>query len=95
MPVNWTEAALTDLRHIETHIAHDSPQNGRRMVERIFSRTEQLADFPRLGAKVPEYNDESLREVLENPYRIVYRVRENRVDVVAVVHAARRIPRGF
>lgn len=31
----------------------------------------------------------------EGPFRIVYRVLETQVDIVAVVHAARRIPRGL
>jgi toxin ParE1/3/4 len=95
MRVNWTEAALADLQAIETYIARHSPQYGRSMVERIFDRTGQLADFPRLGAEVPEYADESLRELLENPYRTVYRVYDDRVDVVPVVHGARRILRGL
>lgn len=95
MIVNWTEAALTDLRAIETYIARHSPQYGRSTVERIFDHTDQLVDFPRLGAEVPEYADESLRELLENSFRIVYRVYEDRVDVVAVVHGARRMPRGL
>jgi hypothetical protein len=55
------------------------------MVERIFARTEHLAEFPRFGAEVPEYADEALRELLESPYRIVYRLYENRLDIVAVV----------
>ena len=95
MIVNWTEAALTDLRAIEAYIARHSQQYGRGMVERIFAHTGQLATFPQLGATVPEYEDDSLRELFETPYRIVYRVYEDRVDVVAVVHAARRMPRGL
>ncbi len=95
MIVNGTEAALADPRAVEAYIARHSPQYGRGTVERIFARTGQLADHPRLGAEVPEYEDESLRELLENPYRIVYRVYEDRVDVVAVVHGARRMPRGL
>jgi plasmid stabilization system protein ParE len=57
MIVNWTEAALADLRAIETYIARHSPQYGRSMIERIFARTGQLADFPQLGAVVPEYEE--------------------------------------
>jgi plasmid stabilization system protein ParE len=93
MTVNWTEAALADLQAIEAYLARHSPRYGRSMVERIFAHTEQLVDFPQLGAVVPEYEDESLRELLESPYRIVYRVYVDRVDVVAVVHGARRMPR--
>ena len=65
MIVNWTAAALSDLRAIEVYIARHSRQYGVSMVERIFDRTAQLADFPMLGAQVPEYEDASLRELLE------------------------------
>jgi toxin ParE1/3/4 len=95
MTVNWTESALADLRAIEAYISRHSAQYGRSMVERIFARTKQLAAFPQLGAVVPEYEDESLRELLERPYRIVYRVLPDRVDVVAVVHGARRMLHGL
>jgi toxin ParE1/3/4 len=44
---------------------------------------------------VPEYGDETLRELFEDPYRIVYQVLDQQIDVVAVVHAARRLPRGL
>jgi toxin ParE1/3/4 len=94
--VNWTESALADLKAIETYIARQSPQYGRSIVERIFHRTALLADFPRLGAIVPEYDSDLIRELIDNPYRLVYRiVDEVRVDVVAVVHGARRMPLGL
>lgn len=95
MNVHWTESALADLRAIEAYIGRHSGRYAQSMVERLFSRSEQLADQPQLGAVVPEYGDESLRELFEDPYRIVYRVLEAQVDIVAVVHAARRMPRGL
>jgi len=33
--------------------------------------------------------------LFEDPYRIIYRVLEQQIDIVAVVHAARRMPRGL
>jgi toxin ParE1/3/4 len=60
---------------------------------RIFTRTRRLEEFPHLGRVVPEYADESLRELIESSYRIVYQVYEDRLDVVAVVHGARKMPR--
>jgi plasmid stabilization system protein ParE len=86
---------LADLRAAETSVARHSAQYAAALVERVFARTEQLADQPYLGATVPEYDDESLREVLEHPFRIIYRVLEQQVDVVAVVHGARQLPRGL
>jgi toxin ParE1/3/4 len=95
MNVHWTEAALADLRAAEAYVARHSPQYARSLVERIFDRSEVLADQPYIGPMVPEYDDETLRELFEDPYRIIYRVLEQQIDIVAVVHAARRMPRGL
>jgi plasmid stabilization system protein ParE len=45
-----------------------------------------------LGAKVREYQAQDIREVIERPYRIIYRVRANQVDILAVVHGAQLLP---
>lgn len=95
MNVHWTDAALADLRAIESYIARHSAQYARGVVARIFDRSGQLVDQPLLGAAVPEHGDEALRELLEGSYRIIYRVLEHQIDVVAVVHAARRLPSGL
>lgn len=95
MTVHWTEAALADLEAIEAYVGRHSPQYARQVVERLFGRSERLADHPLSGPVVPEYRDEPLREVLEAPYRIIYRVLDDQVDVLTVVHGARRLPRGL
>lgn len=95
MNVRWTESALADLQAVETHIGRHSQQYARSMVERVFARAGHLEAQPRLGPVVPEYEDETLRELFEDPYRIVYRIVEQQIDIVAVVHAARRLPRGL
>ena len=92
MIVHWTEAALVHLREIENYIGSSSPQAARALVERIFDRTETLHSLPHLGPIVPEYDDDSLRELFERPYRIVYRILANRIDVLAVHHGARLLP---
>jgi plasmid stabilization system protein ParE len=40
---------------------------------------------------VPEYRDENIREVIEQPYRIVYRIKADQIDILAVVHGAQEI----
>ena len=94
MNVRWAESALDDLRAIETSIARHSDQYARVMVGRIFSRCERLENLPRLGPVVPELHDESLRELFEDPDRIIDRV-EDEITILAIVHAARRLPRAL
>jgi plasmid stabilization system protein ParE len=67
MNVHWTEAALTDLRALEAYIGRHSTRYAQSMVERIFARSGQLADQPLLGPVVPEYDDDTLRELFEDP----------------------------
>lgn len=41
---------------------------------------------------MPELDDASLREVIEALYRIYYRLGVDSLDILTVVHAARRFP---
>jgi len=64
----------------------------RSMVDRITRRSAQIASFPSLGREVPEYDAEDIREIIEYPYRIIYRIKSNQIDILAVIHGARNIP---
>jgi toxin ParE1/3/4 len=88
-PVFWTEAALAQLSAIREYIGQTSPVYAGRMVDRILARGTQLTHFPTSGRHVPERPDPMLRELLEAPYRIIYRVRPERVEVLAVIHGRR------
>ena len=92
MNVVWTQTAIDHLAGIFGYIARDSEQYARRMVDRITSRSKQIAAFPQSGEIVPEYGDSAIREVIEGPYRIVYQIETERIAVVAVIHGARLLP---
>ncbi len=91
MKVRWTRTAQGHLDAIYDHIARDSPHYAKRMVDRLTRRSRQISLFPRSGRLVPEHEDEWLREVIEGPFRMIYRIHQDRIDVLAVVHAARGI----
>jgi toxin ParE1/3/4 len=87
--VRWTDEARNHLDRIYDYIAQDSPTYALRMVDRITRRSEQIAAFPRSGRVVPEVLDPELREVIEGPYRIVYRILAGGVDIVSILHSSR------
>jgi len=66
----------------------DSPEYAKRMVDRITRRSQQIAYFPLSGRRVPEYDADQIREVIEGPYRIIYHIKPDQIDVVAVIHGA-------
>ncbi len=92
MRVHWTQNAIEHLVNIYEYIALNSPTYANRMVDRITHRSEQIADQPLSGRKVPEYQTEDIRELIEKPYRIIYRIKANQIDVLAVIHGARLLP---
>lgn len=95
MRVHWTSEAKTQLKAIETYIAQDSPAVARKTITRIASRCRQIGDLPQSGRKVPEFNQDDLREILERPYRILYRIKLDQIDVVTIWHYRRVLPRQF
>ena len=93
MRVHWTDTAQGHLEAIHAYVAQDSPQYAKRMVDRLTRRSQQIADYPLSGRAVPEYDVEQIREVIEGPYRIIYYVKPDQIDVLAVLHGARDVLR--
>jgi addiction module RelE/StbE family toxin len=92
MRVHWTQNAIEHLVNIYEYIALNSPTYANLMVDRITHRSMQIADQPLSGRKVPEYQAEDIRELIEKPYRIIYRIKSDQIDVLAVLHGARLLP---
>jgi toxin ParE1/3/4 len=89
MKIVWTEPAVEDLRELHAYIARDSEMYASGFVERIISAAERVADHPGAGRVVPENNDENVREILYQHYRITYRVKKDEIEMLTVIHGAR------
>ncbi len=87
--VVWSRRALQDVEAIADYIARDSAAYAAIVVRSIINQTKMLARFPRLGRKVPEFDDDDIRELLAYSYRIIYSVQEMEVVVSAVIHGKR------
>lgn len=90
MRILWTAAALNQLEAIRDYLARTSPEYARRIVERLVNRSEQLAAFPRSGRMVPEYEIDEVRQVIEGSYRVVYLIKEDQIEVLAIIRTSRK-----
>ena len=91
--VFWTKQALADLAAIRAFISQDSPHYASVIVSRLIAATDRLVPFPESGRAVPEFDDPLVREVVDRPYRIVYRlVGSDEVHVLTVHHASQSFP---
>jgi len=85
----WSEEALEDIESIASYIEKDSPVYAKSVVSKFFEKAEVLQDFPESGRKVPETNDVSIREIFVYSYRLIYKLNEDTVLFVAVIHGRR------
>ena len=86
LALRWTDHAVNQLAALAEYISLDSPLYAEQTVERIVARLEQVRIHPRSGRVVPEFPQDDLRELVEPPYRIIYRIRTDAVEVLAIVH---------
>ena len=91
MKIVWTDTARSHLDAIYHFIEQDSPAYAKRMVDRLTRRSQQIGNFPLSGRSVPEYEMEQIREVIEGPYRIIYYIKPDQIDILAVLHGAQNI----
>ena len=87
--VVWSRRAIQDVEAIADYIALDSPAFAGVVVKAITHQTKILARFPRSGRKVPEFDDQNIREVFAFSYRIIYRLEQEEVLITAVIHGKR------
>ena len=88
--VVWSEPAWEDLEAAAEYIGRDSESYAAAFVQNVKEAAASLAHFAERGQVVPEISDESIRELLVKPYRLIYRIAPDRVLVVTLVHGALR-----
>jgi toxin ParE1/3/4 len=96
--VRWTKHAKRQLRHIHDYIAQDSKFYAARVIQALVEKTVSIDLAPRIGHKVPELNDDAVRELSQYSYRILYEITPDYIAILAVIHkrrdlAANDIPR--
>ena len=84
--VRWTDHALSQLHHIFNYIAQDSKLYANRVSAELVRKTVDLDDLPRMGRKVPELNEDEIRELSFHSYRIIYEIKADHIEILAVIH---------
>ena len=94
MEVVWTTTALEELDTIQDFIALDSPAAAHKLASALIGRASALLSRHPLGGRLGRAPGTRELPVTGTPYIVVYRVHE-RVEILAVIHGARRWPESF
>ncbi len=85
----WTEPAVNDLQAIFDFISKDSEYYACVFIGEIIGSVEKLTDFPEIGRIVPEYQQNDIREIIVENYRVIYQLEQNRILILTVAHGRR------
>lgn len=82
---------MTQLGAIAEYISLASPVYAEQVVDRVVRRLVQAQTYPESGRVVPELADPSVRELIEPPYRVIYRVDAKRITVLSILHGRQEL----
>jgi toxin ParE1/3/4 len=82
--------AVGDLETIVRYISLTNPGAARKVGQTLLKKAEELSQFPFKGQKVPEFDSPNIRQLVLKPYRVVYRVEEDkkRVSIARFWHSS-------
>ena len=90
MKIFISDSAFNDLEAIkEYYVEEDVPQIGEEFIVNIFKHIDTLIDNPEIGRKVPEFNENNIRELIHSPFRIVYLKEEKIIHIIRVWRSER------
>lgn len=91
MRIVWTRRAIRQLVSLRDFIAKDSQQNATSVAERLLTAVDLLSTQPEMGRPG---RIAGIRELVVSgtPYIIPYRVRRERLELLAVFHARQKWP---
>ncbi len=92
MTIVWSPTAVEDLIILRAYIEEQNPRAASRIAGAIGRRVESLKEFPGQGrpGRVPHTRE---LVITDTPYLVVYTVAGETVQIVTVLHAARKWPR--
>jgi len=92
--VIWADIAEKDLIEMIEYIAINNPENALKILRKIKKKASSLYSMPERCRIVPELKAQSItqyKELIEAPWRIIFRIVEKKVYVVSVLDSRRNI----
>ncbi len=92
--VVWAKVAGDDLTNIIEYIAGDSTLNALKILKKIKEKASNLYHSPKRGRVIPELGDFGIfqyRELIMPPWRIIYRIAEEKVFVLSILDSRQNI----
>jgi addiction module RelE/StbE family toxin len=91
MQVKWLRRALRNLEQARNYVFQDNPTAAQELIIKIQNAANQLQNYPFMGKNG---RVEGTRELIisNSPYILIYRIKEETVEVLRILHTSKRYP---
>lgn len=84
LPIQWSKRAANDLEEALSYIGEFNSEAAHRFKVAIIEGLEHVRNFPKSARMVPEEHDHNLREVLREPFRVIYEIHPKELRVITI-----------
>jgi addiction module RelE/StbE family toxin len=91
MQVKWLRRALRNLEQARNYVFQDNPTAAQELILKIQNAANQLQNYPFMGKNG---RVEGTKELIisNSPYILIYRIKEESVEVLRILHTSKRYP---
>jgi toxin ParE1/3/4 len=94
MTIRWAKDATRELAAAHSYVAAENPSAADRLLLQITEAVGLLGSHPNVGREGRVKNTREL-VIVNTPYIVAYRINQNVVQVLAVLHGKKRWPESF
>ena len=87
--IRWSPIATDDYESIIKYYEKTAPKFAQNLAKKIMYIIENLIRFPKMGRIVPELENVEIREIIYRNFRVLYRLKENILEIVRIIHGSR------
>jgi len=92
--LRWTDGAVENLQSAHDYLEAENPKAASDVINHVVSAVERLERFPQMG-RVGRVEGTRELVVTGAPFIVAYRLKGESVQILAVLHAARKWPARF
>ena len=87
--IEWSPSAQDELNKILDYIAQDSVEYALTFYDQVHEKVHNLSIFPKMGRKLPDLEDPNIRELIFKNYRVIYRILEDKIQIIRIFHGSK------
>jgi len=82
--INFSKSSKNYLTDIKVHISKDSSKRASFHISNLITRIKNILSYPRIGKINKIFNDENIREIFIEGYKIIYKINQNSILILMI-----------